>query len=464
VAHAEASAKTVDAAVTVAAAQLGLHSDQVDVEVLEEPVPSTFGFIGSPARVRVTPRTTSSSVGAEPDGAAPSSGAPAATEGGPAAGELSAGERPAGSGPAGGESAGGESAGGSSAGGSSAGGSSAVGGSAGGEPSEGGLSEGELSGGGEPAEGGTAAGGSESSGAGTKLLPSAPPSAQEPSSETNIPSEANIPNDATLPSMPASVSSPPSVPAPPAATEPGNGQAPAEAVDAPAPAPSTVPLDPATTVAPDRHPASSPATSPVAAPEAASSASIASTSPSVTEPEADRREESGSNASSTRSPRRTYKDEPIEPQMVEEDTERAGDFLEGLLDAMDVDGDITTWVDDVGGHIDLEGTDLDTLVGNNGETLDALQELTRLAVLRQSKRRVRLLIDINGFRARQREQLTSMVRATVEQVIRTREDRELQPMTPAERKIVHDAVAAIEGARTESLGEEPNRRVVIRPT
>jgi spoIIIJ-associated protein len=149
--------------------------------------------------------------------------------------------------------------------------------------------------------------------------------------------------------------------------------------------------------------------------------------------------------------------------MVEEDTERAGDFLEGLLDALDVDGDITTWVDEVGGHIDLEGTDLDAFVGSNGETLDALQELTRLAVLRQSKRRVRLLIDINGFRARQRERLTAMVRAIVEEVIRTREDHELQPMSPAERKIVHDAVAAIDGARTESLGEEPNRRVVIRP-
>jgi spoIIIJ-associated protein len=149
--------------------------------------------------------------------------------------------------------------------------------------------------------------------------------------------------------------------------------------------------------------------------------------------------------------------------MVEEDTERAGDFLEGLLDALDVDGDITTWVDEVGGHIDLEGSDLDILVGPNGETLDALQELTRLAVLRQSKRRVRLLIDINGFRARQREQLISVVNAAAEQVIRDRADHEFQPMTPAERKIVHDAVAALEGVRTESLGEEPNRRVVIRP-
>jgi spoIIIJ-associated protein len=169
-------------------------------------------------------------------------------------------------------------------------------------------------------------------------------------------------------------------------------------------------------------------------------------------------------ATAARSTRRDHRDEPIDPEMVEADTERAADFLEGLLDALDVDGDITTWVDEVGGHIDLEGTDLDALVGPNGDTLDALQELTRLAVLRQSKRRVRLLLDINGFRVQQRAQLVSAVRATVEQVIRTREVHELQPMTPAERKIVHDAVAAIDGAHTESLGEEPNRRVVIRPT
>jgi spoIIIJ-associated protein len=77
---------------------------------------------------------------------------------------------------------------------------------------------------------------------------------------------------------------------------------------------------------------------------------------------------------------------------------------------------------------------------------------------------VRLLLDINGFRARHREQLISIVQTTVEQVIKTREEHEFQPMTPAERKVVHDAVAAIGGVQTESLGEEPNRRVVIRPT
>jgi spoIIIJ-associated protein len=171
-----------------------------------------------------------------------------------------------------------------------------------------------------------------------------------------------------------------------------------------------------------------------------------------------------SEPSGTTRHRRADRDEPIEPEMVEADTERAGDFLEGLLDALDVDGDITTWVDESGGHVDLEGSDLDVLVGSNGETLDALQELTRIAVLRQSKRRVRLLLDINGYRAQHREQLIAVVRATAERVIASREDHEFEPMTPAERKIVHDAVAAIDGVRTESLGEEPYRRVVIRAT
>jgi spoIIIJ-associated protein len=167
--------------------------------------------------------------------------------------------------------------------------------------------------------------------------------------------------------------------------------------------------------------------------------------------------------SAARPPRREHRDEPVDPEVVGADTELAGDFLEGLLDAMDVDGDITTWIDENGGHIELEGQDLDPLLGPAGETLDALQELTRLAVLRQTRRRVRVFLDVNRYRAHRREQLVAAAKAAAEQVLQTREDHEFQPMTPAERKAIHDAVAAIEGARTESLGEEPNRRVVIRP-
>jgi spoIIIJ-associated protein len=164
-----------------------------------------------------------------------------------------------------------------------------------------------------------------------------------------------------------------------------------------------------------------------------------------------------------RPPRREHRDEPVDAEVVGADTELAGDFLEGLLDAMDVDGDITTWVDENGGHIELEGQDLENLVGTHGETLDALQELTRLAVLRQTRRRVRVFLDVNGYRAQRREQLVAAAKEAAQQVLQTREDHEFQPMTPAERKAIHDAVATIEGTRTESLGEEPNRRVIIRP-
>jgi spoIIIJ-associated protein len=262
VAHAEASAKTVESAVAAAAAELGLRPDQVEVEVIEEPTPSTFGVIGSPARVRVTARHA------------------AATTASPAGEELGA----------------------------------------------------------------------------------TPRSATATLTVGTAVSIASRPADAT-----------------------------------------------------------------------------------------------------SRPPRREHRDEPVDAEVVGADTELAGDFLEGLLDAMDVDGDITTWVDENGGHIELEGQDLDVLVGPNGETLDALQELTRLGVLRQTRHRVRVFLDVNGFRAHRREQLAAAAKAAAEQVLQTREDHEFQPMTPAERKAIHDAVATIEGARTESLGEEPNRRVIIRP-
>jgi spoIIIJ-associated protein len=259
VAHAEASAKTVEAAVAAAASQLGLRPDEVEVELLEEPVPTTFGVIGRPARVRVTPRAP----GSEPRAVAVATASPIRT------------------------------------------------------------------------------------------------------------------------------------------------------------------LDPA--------PALAPAITVSASPVAGGAQ------------------------------RREHRDEPLDPELVEADTERAADFLEGLLDALDIDGDLTTWTDEIGGHVDLEGPDLDALVGSNGETLDALQELTRLAVLRQTRRRARVLLDVNGFRSRRRADLIAAATTAAQQVLQTREDHELRPMSPAERKIVHDAVAEIEGTRTESLGEGPNRRVVIRP-
>src|SRR6266540_1307879 len=154
--------------------------------------------------------------------------------------------------------------------------------------------------------------------------------------------------------------------------------------------------------------------------------------------------------------------EPIE-STVAVDTELAGDFVEGLLDALDVDGDITTWVDVAGGHVDIEGPKLEFLVGMEGEILSALQELTRLAVLRQTQRWVRITVDVNGFKVRRREEIAAIAKGTAERVAASRQDEELEPMTAFERKIVHDVIAEIPGAQSDSIGEEPNRRVMVRP-
>jgi len=155
--------------------------------------------------------------------------------------------------------------------------------------------------------------------------------------------------------------------------------------------------------------------------------------------------------------------ETTDPEAVAADTELAADFVEGLLDVLDVDGDITTWVDNAGGHVDVEGSKLEFMVGEEGETLAALQELTRLAVLRQTQRWVRITIDVNGFKAQRREELVDLARSTAERVAQSGRHEELEPMSSFERKIVHDVVAAVGGVKSESVGEEPNRRVIIRP-
>jgi spoIIIJ-associated protein len=267
--HAEASAKSVEAAVAVAAAQLGLRADQVEFEVLDEPVPSTFGVIGSPARVRVTARAT--------------------------------------------------------------------------------------------------------------------------------------------------------------------------------PAPAAV------TATPDPSPA------PELAPVAAGSR------------EAGRPDAGGTVGRAEPSPARSgrpsgeHDSEPLDEDTIAADTELAADFVEGLLDVLDLDGDITTWVDATGGHVEVEGAALDMLVGVEGEVLGALQELTRLAVLRQTRHRPRVHVDVGGFKARRQQELAEMARSTARRVVESGQQEQLRPMTPFERKIVHDAVREVAGATTESVGEEPQRCVVVLP-
>jgi spoIIIJ-associated protein len=140
----------------------------------------------------------------------------------------------------------------------------------------------------------------------------------------------------------------------------------------------------------------------------------------------------------------------------------AADYIEGLLDIADLDGDIDMDVEGDRAVVSVVGATLDELVGDDGEVLEALQELTRLAVHRQTGNRARLMLDIGGYRAQRRAELAEYGRKIAEEVGRTGEPRSLEAMSPFERKIVHDAVAAA-GMRSESEGEEPNRRVVVFP-
>jgi spoIIIJ-associated protein len=147
---------------------------------------------------------------------------------------------------------------------------------------------------------------------------------------------------------------------------------------------------------------------------------------------------------------------------LEQESEIAADYVEGLLDVADLDGDIDMDVEGDRALVSVVGATLSELVGRNGEVLEALQELTRLAVHRQTGVRTRIMLDVGGYRARRRTELTALGREAAEDVSRTGVARRLDPMTPFERKIVHDAVAAA-GLSSESEGEEPNRRVVVLP-
>jgi spoIIIJ-associated protein len=151
---------------------------------------------------------------------------------------------------------------------------------------------------------------------------------------------------------------------------------------------------------------------------------------------------------------------------LEQEGEIAADYLEGLLDIADLDGDIDMDVEADRASVsiisDAGGRDLQKLVGRDGEVLEALQELTRLAVHRQTGIRTRMMLDVGGYRQRRRAELAETGRTAADEVKRTGEPKRLWPMNPFERKIVHDAVAAA-GLRSESEGEEPDRRVVVLP-
>ena len=146
---------------------------------------------------------------------------------------------------------------------------------------------------------------------------------------------------------------------------------------------------------------------------------------------------------------------------LEVEAEVAADYLEELLDIADLDGDIDTYVDGDRAHVSIVSNS-DALVGRDGQVLDALQELARLAVLAETGQRSRLMLDVAGFREKRRTELLALAADAVEVVRDGAEPVHLKAMNPFERKIIHDAVAAA-GLTSESEGEEPRRHVVVLP-
>jgi spoIIIJ-associated protein len=152
---------------------------------------------------------------------------------------------------------------------------------------------------------------------------------------------------------------------------------------------------------------------------------------------------------------------------LEEQADAVADFVEDLLGAMDIDAIAEPSMEGDRYYVDiLEGPpdDLALLIGKHGQTLDAIQELARNIVGRRLDERVRVLVDVEDYRKRRAARLEERAQGAAELALETGEEQELEPMDALERKIVHDAVAGIDGVESGSRGEEPNRFVVITPT
>lgn len=151
-------------------------------------------------------------------------------------------------------------------------------------------------------------------------------------------------------------------------------------------------------------------------------------------------------------------DAPID---LEAEAEAAADFLEGLLDAFDLDGDLQIRVLDDRAEVEITDAGDGVLIGRRGQTLEAIQELTRSALQRRFQRRAHVMVDVDGYRARRVERLLELTDEAIDEVRETGESRRLEPMDSFERKVVHQRVAEAGGLVSNSFGREPGRRVVI---
>lgn len=170
-----------------------------------------------------------------------------------------------------------------------------------------------------------------------------------------------------------------------------------------------------------------------------------------------------------------HADDEIEPITLDDEGKKSGktpdlvaegdiaaDYLEALLDILDRDGDLDMDVENNRARVSIVGDDLDDLVGAEGDVLEALQELTRLAVTRETGIRSRLMLDIAGYRETEKAKLVALAEEVAGRVKESGESEKLHPMTPFERKVVHDRIGEL-GLRSESEGEEPDRCIVVHP-
>jgi spoIIIJ-associated protein len=150
---------------------------------------------------------------------------------------------------------------------------------------------------------------------------------------------------------------------------------------------------------------------------------------------------------------------------VDEQAREAESFTRGLIEAFGAPATVETKVDEEGGVlVDVTGRDLGYLVGPRGATLQAIEELVRTVVQRRTEGHgTRINVDVAGYRAKRREALARFTEELAEQVRASGRDQALEPMSAADRKVVHDTIATLDGVTTESEGEEPRRRVVVRP-
>lgn len=153
----------------------------------------------------------------------------------------------------------------------------------------------------------------------------------------------------------------------------------------------------------------------------------------------------------------------ISQEELDEEADAAADFVEGLLDRMDLPGDLRIRVLD--DHAEVEVVDIDggALIGRRGQTLEAVQELARCALQREFQRRSRVKIDVEGYRARRLEKLKDKALDAIREVQRTGDAQRLEPMDVFERKTIHHLVADHQGVSSHSQGREPGRRIVIEP-